>query len=135
MGGQACASRSPVGLAQTPPFIHYLLGVAQTILFEQSVDGESRAHLGLCSLLCPCGVRFSSNFKDSPRVGPGMQAPGPLPAPPTPVPSPMHLLRWQPPSTALQRRQRNPESLLLCAEGEEETRSLLVVLEKSSPRC
>lgn len=135
MGGQACASRSPVGLAQTPPFIHYLLGVAQTILFEQSVNGESRAHLGLCSLLCPCGVRYSSNFKDSPRVGPGTQAPGPLPTPPTPVPSPVHPLRRQLPSTAVQRRQQIPESLLLCAEGVEETRSLLVGLEKSSLRC
>lgn len=64
--------------------IHYLLGVAQTILFEQSIGGEHRATWVSVLRSVPVVRDISSNFKVSqPQGRTGTPAPLQLPAPPT----------------------------------------------------
>lgn len=136
--GQACARRSPVGPAQTLPFIHYLLGVAQTILFEQSVSGESRAHLGLRALLCPCGVRYLLQLQRQPqgrtrdsgsRAAARSSQTSAQPRASSQAASFPALL-----SSAESDREQNPGSLLLRREAEEGAPSLSLASEKPSLR-
>lgn len=71
--GQPCGAgaRPGAGLAA---IIHYSLGIAQTILFEQGISGESRVHLGLPPLLCPCSERLLHQLQGGPQGG--TRAPG-----------------------------------------------------------
>lgn len=132
------AGKSPVGLALTLPFIHYLLGVAQTILFEQGVGGraESTWVSRLCSV--PAVRGFSANIKGAPQGGTRARAPGQPPAPPTPGSWPGTSAQvLQPPlPTRLQiQTALSPESLATLEERAGEAGSLLVALEKSSHEC
>lgn len=75
--------------------IHYLLGVAQATLFDQGISGESRVHLGLPRLLCPCSERFLLHLqRRTPGwdVGPGPRLLGSRPLLPRQAPSlePLH---------------------------------------------
>lgn len=85
------------------PLIHYLLGFAQTILFEQSVSGESRAHLDLRPGLCPCGGRFLLRLQRQLQRGTGA-LPGASAQPAAPQP-------WPPGGNGMEAR--SPASWLL----------------------
>lgn len=87
-------SRSPVGLAQTLPFIHYLLSyLLRTLLFEQSGRAEcARASLHRS---VPLLGELPLTSKAAPRVGTGPELLGDLSVPPRPAATPVFLAALQ----------------------------------------
>lgn len=87
-------SRSPVGLAQTLPFIHYLLSYLLGLFSlnraeEQSVPGPP-------STAVPVRREWLLTSKAAPRVGTGPELLGDLSVPPRPAATPLPLLGCAP---------------------------------------